>query len=180
MLGLLIASGALACTIHVDTSGSASTGSTEAPEARPAGDDPGAATPETPAEADPDGKLATAETPEPGDAPTQLTADQFSKQILTMARAGDVAGFRGLIDVKSGLTLEGEAVATRAIDEALLGRITALDEGGPAPRVEVRCEPIQRKDAATCSLFQASATWTATLSRGADGTFALTALTRDP
>lgn len=180
----MIAAGALACTIHVDTSGSASAGSTETPEARPTGDAPDAAAPEapaeTPSEADPDGKLATAETPEPGDAATQLTADQFSKQILTMARAGDVAGFRGLIDAKTGLTLEGEAVATRAIDEALLGRISALDEGGPAPRVEVRCDPMQRKDRATCTLFQASATWTATLARAADGTFSLTALTRDP
>ena len=127
-------------------------------------------------------EAATDEPPEDGDSTPAANADpdpgsDLIKKLAASIDQGDAAALRGLISGRGGLTVNGDVVQADNIDRALMAKLKAPSEGGPAPRVAFRCDPPARKGTRTCTVFQAQGTWAVEL-RGTDtGTWLVHALT---
>ena len=98
--------------------------------------------------------------------------------LVAAIKASDAAALRALVDANMGLIVDGTKMGPRSINDDLMGTLAAYAQGGPAPRVEQRCESPEDRKTRTCSLFQHGATWTVILTRDDAGTLHVTSLTR--
>ena len=187
LAGLL---GGLGCSVQV--SGSASMGSSTPDKSRSdaaaksdtaAESDANGDATEAPKSDDGDDDNATPEaTPPKGDAEVSGLAgtDPANDVVRTLVASidkGDTEAMKGLVSGRSGLTVDGEALTLDKIDRALMAKLAAPAEGGPAPRVAFRCEPPKRKGVRSCAVFQSQGSWTVEL-RGDDaGNWRVHALT---
>ena len=130
------------------------------------------ATPE--ADAPKDDAEATPEATPPAESDP---ADDVIRKLAASIDKGDTDALKGLLAGRSGLTVDGEALTLDQIDRALMARLSAPAQGGPAPRVAFRCDPPKRKGMRTCTVFQSKGSWTVKLRSGDAGSLHIHALT---